>query len=461
MSIGVSDMSSDDLAFSVARQLPHNLLDVLPAAIYTTDEAGRITYYNQSAAELWGHSPRLGEATFCGSWKLYHMDGTPMAHDECPMAVALKSGLPIRGMEAIAERPDGTRVPFVPYPTPLHDADGRLAGAVNMLVDVSDRKRAERDARWLAAIVESSDDAIVSKDLDGFVTSWNAGAERTFGYTADEMIGKSIVVLIPAERHDEKPRILDRIRRGERVDHYETVRLRKDGTLIDISLTVSPIRDGAGRVVGASKIARDITERKQAQARQDLLSREVHHRTKNLFAVVQAIVSRSFVGKSTVKEAEAAVLGRLQSLAQTHELLVAKDWQFADLREIVASEMAPYKERVRIDGPGVVLSPQAAQNFALTVHELATNAAKYGGLSNATGQVSISWRVLDPDGQGQFEFRWEEIGGPPVGQPARKGFGSVILEQVMAQYFGAKPAMRFCAQGVRYELAGSFEAIAG
>jgi PAS domain S-box-containing protein len=120
-----------------------DLLGSLPAAIYTTDAQGRITYYNEAAAELWGHRPALGTSEWCGSWKLFWADDTPMRHDECPMALALKENRAVRGTEAIAERPDGTRVPFIPYPTPLHDEAGRLVGAVNMLVDITERKRAE------------------------------------------------------------------------------------------------------------------------------------------------------------------------------------------------------------------------------------------------------------------------------------------------------------------------------
>ena len=119
------------------------LLEALPAAVYTTDAAGRITFFNQAAAELWGHRPQLGSAEWCGSWKLYWPDGTPLPHGECPMAMALKENRPIRGIEAVAERPDGTRVPFMPFPTPLRDEAGTLIGAVNMLVDISERKEAD------------------------------------------------------------------------------------------------------------------------------------------------------------------------------------------------------------------------------------------------------------------------------------------------------------------------------
>lgn len=437
---------------------PRHVLDVLPAAVYMTDADGQIIYYNEPAAQLWGCRPTIGETRFCGSWKLYHPDGTPMPHDDSSMAVALKTRQPVKGVEAILERPDGTRVPFIPFPAPVWNADGSLAGAVNMLVDITERKRAERDAQLLAAIVESSDDAIVSKDLKGVITSWNGGAERIFGYAADEAIGKSITILIPVGRHDEEPGILDRIKCGDRVDHYETVRERKDGSLIDISLTVSPVRDATGKVIGASKIARDISERKEVQLRQQMLTQEIHHRTKNLFAVVQAVVSRSFADKADVKEAETAILSRLRSLAQTHVLLVDKDWKGADLEDVVRAEMEPYKDRVTIEGPSILLNAQAAQNFALAVHELATNAAKYGALSGPGGRVVIGWQVTKPNGQRQFTFNWQESGGPQVFAPARRGFGSAVLEQVMSQYFEG-PIVAFPAGGVRYELSGSADSI--
>jgi two-component system, chemotaxis family, CheB/CheR fusion protein len=273
------------------------------------------------------------------------------------------------------------------------------------------------------------------------------------------MMGKSITILIPADRHNEESGILERIRTGQHIEHYETVRLRKDGTLFDISLTVSPVKDAEGKIIGASKIARDITERKRAEAHQDMLTRELHHRTKNLFTVVQAVVSRSFAGKSTVAQAEAAVLDRLHSLAQTHVMLLEKDWEGADIAEVVRKEMSPFLGRVAIEGPTVMLSAKAAQNFALAVHELATNAAKYGALSNTTGRVHIHWSVSRPNGHQRFVFRWQEHGGPPVMQPKQKGFGSAVLEQVMADYFETPPTIDFAATGVRYELSGSLDGI--
>jgi PAS domain S-box-containing protein len=365
-----------------------SVIEALPAAVYTTDAEGRITMFNDAAVEFSGRTPTIGSDSWCVTWKLFHPDGTPMPHDECPMAMALKQGEPVRGYEAIAERPDGTLVNFIPYPTPLHDSNGNLIGAINMLVDITERKRAEEALRrnslelseffenaseaihWVgadgiilranqaelqmlgydadeyigrniaefhldqevisdilkrllqgetlenypakllrkdgsirevlinsspysqngkfvhsrcftrdvteqlqiektlrhfAAIVETTDDAVVSKDLNGIITSWNRAAERLFGYQADEVVGKPVSILIPPERPDEEPAILARLRRGERIDHYETVRIKKDGRRFHVSLTVSPIINADGKIIGASKIARDISDQKRAQ----------------------------------------------------------------------------------------------------------------------------------------------------------------------------------------------------
>jgi PAS domain S-box-containing protein len=242
------------------------MIDALPVAIYTTDAQGRLTHFNPAAVELSGRVPELGADSWCVSWKLYRPDGTPLPHDESAMAIALKEGRAVRGTETIAERPDGKRVWLMPYPTPLRDAEGRVVGAINMLLDMTERKHGEQAAALLSAIVDSSEDAIISKDLNGIITSWNESAERLFGYGAQEAIGQPITMLIPADRRHEEAEILDRLKRGERVDHFDTIRIRKDRSPLPISLTISPIRERGGRIVGASKIARDITSRKEIEA---------------------------------------------------------------------------------------------------------------------------------------------------------------------------------------------------
>ena len=411
------------------------IVDELPAAIYVTDAIGRITYFNEAAATLWGHRPTVGTSEWCGSWKLFWPDGRPLPHGECPMATAIKEKRPVRGLEAIAERPDGTRVPFEPYPTPLFDGSGDLIGAVNMLIDITDRKRAEEVKQRLASIVQFSDDAIISKSLKGKIESWNAGAERIFGYTANEAIGQSVEMVIPADRLNEEPEIINRIRRGERIEHYETVRRRKDGSLIDVSLTVSPIMDADGRIVSASKIARDITERKRTEAHISVLAREAEHRAKNVLATVQAIVN--LTEAETVADYKSAVEGRIQALANVHTLFVKSNWSGAELHDLVTKELAPYRKgdgtRVAIEGPALALEPNTAQTIAVVVHELTTNAVKYGALSVIEGRIIVSWTH---NSSGRLVLRWTETGGPAVSTPTRKGVGTRVMASMIKQAGG-------------------------
>jgi PAS domain S-box-containing protein len=260
------------------------LLDALPAAAYICDADGLITYFNSRAAELWGREPKLNDPDdrYCGSLKLFLADGTPITQDRCWMALALRAREAYHGHEIVVERPDGTRLTGLAHATPIRDESGTLLGAVNVVVDITDCKRAEEAQALLAAVVESCEDAIVTKTLDGVIRSWNGGAERLFGYTAAEAIGRPITLVIPPDRLDEERMILERLKRGERVEHYETVRVRKDGRLIDISLTISPVRDADGRIVAASKVARNITLQKRAEE----VLREADRRKTEFLAVL-------------------------------------------------------------------------------------------------------------------------------------------------------------------------------
>jgi PAS domain S-box-containing protein len=340
---------------------------------------------------------------------------------------------------------------------PIRDRSGAVAFLHPTGIDITERKRVEAELREseqrlrsLAAIVESSDDAIVSKNLDGVITSWNKGAERIFGYTAEEASGRPITIIIPQDRQDEERMILTRIRRGERIDHFETVRQRKHGSFITVSLTISPVKNVEGKIVGASKIARDITEQKRIQEQLTTLAREAEHRSKNLLASVQATVNLS--RSDTPEGLKQAIEGRIRALSNVHSLFVATRWIGAELSTIATQELAPYTEkngnRVRIDGPQVLLEPNAAQAVAITLHELATNAAKYGALSAANGQVELNWSH-EPDGR--LILRWIETGGPAVQVPTRKGFGGRIIEQMIAQLKG-KTRLEWRAEGLVCEI---------
>jgi PAS domain S-box-containing protein len=306
------------------------LLDALPAAVYTTDPAGRITYYNDAAAALWGHRPPLGSSEWCGSWKLFWPDGTPLRHDECPMAVALKENRAVRGMEAAAERPDGTRVPFIPYPTPIHDEAGRLIGAVNMLVDITDRKRAEEQ--------------------------------------------------------------------------------------------------------------------------QALLVRELHHRVKNTLATVQAIMGSTARVVDNIEDFKTALFGRIQSLSKTH-LLLADEERAAEFVDLLRSELDAFDDgsngRISLHGPPVILSSQLAVSLGMAIHELTTNAAKYGALSVYGGKVEVTWNVTIDATRQTLVFDWIESGGPPVTEPARKGFGTRLLEIVLPGQIQAKTRIVYGRDGLR------------
>jgi PAS domain S-box-containing protein len=315
----------------------------------------------------------------------------------------------------------GARSPSLPQST----ADGALAPD-------------PRD--WLAAIIEGSEDAIVSKNLNGIIQSWNAGATRLFGYTAEEVIGKSITILIPPDRLDEEPMILAQIQRGQRVEHFETRRRRKDGSLVDISLTISPIRNANGVIVGASKIARDITERLMAQEQQQLLMGEMRHRVKNLFALANAIVSIS--AKSSAREGDiiANVQARLSSLARAHDLIMSdrllgpENEQHVPLLTLVQTILEAYAadNRISIRGDDCDVGGKAVTNLALLLHELATNAAKYGSLSVGTGRIDVD---VTTDGD-QILLVWRETGGPEPSPGATTGFGS-RLERGLASALGA------------------------
>lgn len=257
--------TADDLKEIEARY--QQLIQVLPAAIYTCDAEGYILNYNKAAADLWGHEPVIGKDLWCGFLKVYDIDGSRLQLTDGPMAIALKEGKEIHDAELVIERPDGQMRYVMPHLKPFFNAAGKVIGAVNMLIDITDRKNIEERNGHFAAIVQSSDDAIISKTLDGIITSWNNSAERIFGYTAQEMIGGHITKIIPNDRLDEETKIIERLKKGERIEHFETKRITRSGRLLDISLSISPLKNSKGVIIGASKIARDITAQKRAEQR--------------------------------------------------------------------------------------------------------------------------------------------------------------------------------------------------
>jgi PAS domain S-box-containing protein len=291
-----------------------------------------------------------------------------------------------------------------------------------------------RQYEQAAAIINSCDDAIISEDLSGVITSCNNGAERLYGYPAQEAIGQPITILIPADRQQEEREILARIVRGKHIDHVETVRLRKDGSPLQISLTISSIEDSAGHIIGASKIARDITERKRVEEHREMLLNELNHRVKNTLVTVQSFASQTLRNAKSTAEARAMFEPRLIALAKAHDVLTREHWEGANLHEVVSDSIAPYSgdrraPRFQVDGPDFRLQTKTSLALSMALHELATNAVKHGALSNGTGTVKINWHFTR-DHPRRFRLRWVESGGPAVEKPRTRGFGSRLVEQV-------------------------------
>ncbi|PTM97574.1 sensor histidine kinase [Mycoplana dimorpha] len=336
--------------------------------------------------------------------------------------------------------------------SPVPDEAGHVIAVLCVVDETTDRVGYEADLQRLASIISSSEDAILGIDLDMVVTDWNDGAEHLYGYAAEEIMGKSVTVLIPGDRLDEEKCIIDRIKAGHRVEPHETVRRHKSGRLVEVSLSVSPIVAPDGRIVGASKIARDITARKDAERVQGVLVAELNHRVKNVLATVLAIARQTFGSATDIEPAKATFDARLQNFAKAHDLLTHGNWESASLAKVVEEALSPYSgSHFDIDGPDLNLPPKGVVAIALILHELATNAAKYGALSVQSGRVSLNW-MTDPTDSTRFRLCWRESGGPEVASPLRRGFGSRLIEGLASGQLQGSVEIRYDPAGVRCDI---------
>ncbi|MEN2786278.1 CheR family methyltransferase [Sphingomonas qilianensis] len=338
---------------------------------------------------------------------------------------------------------------------PYRDLNNVIDGVSITLVDISERKRLDRDRAHLAAIVASSEDGIVSHDLDGLITSWNAGAEKIYGYKAAEVMGQPMSTLLADEQVNVWPANLARLRQGEVIANLDVSRVTKDHRQIHVALTISPIRDEKGAIVGASAVARDIAERKAAEERALLLMAELDHRVKNILAVVSSVVTQALRAGGPPDEVSAEIEGRIMAIARAHNLLTDQGGIDGSLGEMVSMEVKPFDQgrEIRIAGPDVVLTSRSSLSLALVIHELATNAAKYGGLSVENGRLDVIWQVTGSDDERQLEIDWVESGGPPVSRPTRRGFGTKLIEVSLIRGLGAKVNREFLVAGVRCRIA--------
>jgi PAS domain S-box-containing protein len=306
---------------------------------------------------------------------------------------------------------------------------------VGCVLDITERKLAEtalaQSEERYRTLVESATDIIATLDLDGRFVTINPAVERILGYAPEDMIGKKIEDFVQPELVPMQDAMLKRRLEGETSTQYELEVVAKDGgrrIILDIKSRLALGDDG--KPLAIHSIARDITERKEADARQTVLLRELQHRTKNMLAVIQSIVTNTLRKSRDLASAEEALVGRLHALAHAQEFVASGPGGGAPLRQLIDAELLPFAARATVSGEMLVVGGAFAQTFALLVHELATNASKYGALSSPRGRVVINWKVEDGEGGPDLRFAWVERGGPPALPPKETGLGTILMSAI-------------------------------
>lgn len=347
------------------------------------------------------------------------------------------------------------------YLSKQHMAEDNLCRAVQGAVEryrlIAESRRAEVRNAHLAAIVEASTDAIFSVDVDDRVLAWNPGAAALFGYTEAEAIGRTVEQLIvPEDQIAPRRKLYEDVRSGRVAIALETVRRHKDGSLVQVGINAAPMFDAVGGVIGLSMILRDISERKRHEEHLQLLTREINHRAKNMLSLVQS-VARQTAATRPDDFLERFSL-RIQAMGANQDLLIKSDWKAVALDELVCSQLAHFGDlrdtRVSISGSQLQITASVSQSLGMALHELATNAAKYGALSNDSGSIEIRWDVRSGSAAGapRFTMSWVERGGPPVRKPTRRGFGSTVIGGMIKMGLGCDPEIDFAPTGLEWRI---------
>ena len=419
-------------------------------AIYELDRQGHILTWNKGAERLKGWTA----AEIIG--KPYNVLHTPESRAKNAPGAELKIAAETGRFEeeALRMRRDGTV--FAAHVTlfPLRDDSGDVTGFVKVTRDISDQSKAGRaileSRRRMEAIVQSAMDAIITIDEQQNILLFNPAAEKMFGYSADEILGKPVEILVPDQF---RPNHASHVRRffesgvvNRRMESDITLTgLREGGEEFPIEASISQVTVAGERV--GTIILRDITERKTNEEARALLAREVDHRAKNALAVAQALVG--LTKADTVEEFAEAIRGRIAALSRAHSLLSQSQWRGAPLDQVIRDELLPYakESQVTIEGPGVSCSAGSVQSLSLLFHELATNAVKHGALGSEKGHVTVGW-TIDAEA---LRVSWRERGGPKVFAPKREGFGTKLLKQVAGRQLDAKLDFDWKAAGLRVE----------
>jgi PAS domain S-box-containing protein len=470
MDISVTPDKADDLAFRVALRQSEiryrRLFEAAHDGVIILDAVSRkITDANPFMSHLLGyrHEELLGKEL----WEI------GLLKDELASQAAFrelqKSGqvryenLPLesksgekREVEIVANR---------------YDEDGTQVVQCNVR-DITERKRTEGALRAseerFRTLFELGPSAVYSCDARGVIQDFNRRATEFWGRTPargddSERFCGSLRMYRPDGSfmpHDECPMAWVVSGKVPEVNDEEVIVERPDGSRVTAIVNIRTLKNDRGEVTGAINCAYDITERKQVEEHQKFLMGELAHRGGNLLAVIQSIVARSLSGTKPLAEERNTLMRRLQALARSQSALMNKGFQGALVAEIIRLEFEGFSDRVIAAGPDVMLNSRAAQTFALLLHELATNAMKYGALSlSDKGQVDIHWSIEGETEEARFKFQWQERDGPPVVVPTRKGFGSLLLEKLASQDFGAPPKIVFAPDGLSYSIDASLPAM--
>ncbi len=452
------------------------ILDLLPIATFICDARGTILQYNQRAVEIWGRAPAPGQThdQFSANSQFFAPDGTPMPRSL--LSEVLANGKPVRDVERLVVRGDGTRSFFSVNIDPLRNTKGELVGAVNCFLDITERKlmnealeqsrlRALEREQFLAATYEHAAIGISEISPEGNFLRVNEAICAISGYSREEHLTLNLF-------HHNHPEDTDPDREGFRkqvagdLEFYSIEKriIRRDGRMIWLSVRSSSVRAADGQLLYIVRVVQDITERKAAERRQKLLIDELNHRVKNTLATVQSLASQTARGAPTPAAFRASFEGRLIALSKAHDQLTMHHWESADLRDLLSGGLAPYAgagpERVILRGEDIMLRPRAVLTLAMVFHELTTNAAKYGALSVPGGQIEIRWQPVPAEAGARPMLRidWIERGGPPVVAPKKRSFGSKLIEGSVAAEHGGSARMAFEPAGLRCEIVMPLEA---
>lgn len=480
---------------TLAEWLSSDLIEALPIGVYVCDAEGVLIAYNAMAATLWGRGPVRGDSQelFCGAHRLYLPDGQHIPHDQTPMVDVMRTKSPSGHFEAIVERPDGTRRNVLASVAPLFGNDRSYIGFINCVQDLTERKIAEahgsavehalveanmvlretdatltalrrsnadliENGDFLEGILNSSTDCIKVLDQDGRIRFMNAAGLQQMEYDSFAYIDGAIWAQTCCGDAGDAANAAIALAKAGGIGRFEAHIPTGKGKGVWWSSAVTAINSKAGQSGSLLAISRDITVTKELEQERALMSRELHHRLKNTLAMVQAIITQSFKGDNDLTAVRTEIGDRIGILGRAHDILLQSEWENADLIGIVAAMVelhSDLQERFIVEGPNLNLGSAAATAMALALHELATNAQKYGSLTSDTGTVHIIWTVADE----KLTFEWREKGGPTVAAPTSTGFGSKLTGRLLASSIGVMPKVNYEEAGLQFSFVTELSSI--